>query len=230
MFVIALVVIVIIALVLAYKSFHFHDDFHESFADDLVVPEACGSRCSKCMSCRARTSDNGSASGNAPSNALPPPSSVADGRCKTHMGDDPDDDGTCLALVYHECPEYGRTDESMIPSWIRDMKQSALNQIYELNIDCTSEEGADKTPVPRYKCFTRPPQTWASVCVARPEKAGKGKCRSMRPDEWRVFVQGEDPLRTITCAGLKTPASLYLKSHFNGTRINESKTGKVGRA
>lgn len=192
------------------------------------VPETCRARCSMCQMCRA----------NAPlapdpepqsEQGLPPPSAV-DGRCTTHMGDDPDDDGSCLALVYHECPQYGRTDESLIPARIRDMKRSAMQQIYDVNEGCTSVKGAGNTPVARYKCFTRPPRTWASVCVARPEKAGRGKCKSMTPDDWRVFVQGEDPLRTITCAGKDTPASLYLKSHFRGQRIDEEKTGQVGRA
>ena len=213
---------VVVAIVVAVQRWRGMEAFKT-----FEIPEPCQARCSKCQTCRA--SQPGSQSSSQNQQQLPEPSWV-DERCKTHMGDDPDDDGSCLALMYHECPEYGRTDEAMIPSWIRDTKQSAMDQIYELNKGCTSEEGAGKMRVPQYKCFTRPPRTWASVCVARPDKVGRGKCRSMKPDDWRVFVQGEDPLRTITCAGKDTPPSLYLKSHFRGTRIDEGKTGKVGRA
>lgn len=186
----------------------------------------CRSRCSKCTKCRdsqgevngqgSQGDGGGGGGGGGSGGGLPAPSAV-DARCRTYMGDS-EDDGTCLALVYHHCPENGRTDESAIPSWIRDAKSGAMQQIYDINRDCTAVDTGRR-------CFSRPPATWSSVCVARPETAGRGKCRKVRADEWRVFVQGEDPSRTSDCM---RESSLYIKTHFNGTRADASKTGRVG--
>lgn len=152
---------------------------------------------------------------------VPPPSQNDKNWCKTWMSDQ-NDDGSCFALMYHHCVD-GVKDQSKIPPAIRAVKESALNQIYGVQKNCTHD--SDKK-VPKYKCFSKgPPKDWTSLCVARPDLAGKGKCSKVTPDEWRTWVQGEDPNRTSDCFY----SSLYLKSHFRGAKILADKTGKHGR-
>lgn len=152
---------------------------------------------------------------------VPPPSQNDKNWCKTWMSD-PNDDGSCFALMYHHCVD-GVKDQSKIPPAIRAVKESALNQIYGVQKNCT--HSADKTS-PKYKCFSKgPPKDWTSLCVARPDMAGKGKCSKVTQDEWRTWVQGEDPNRKDDCFY----SSLYLKSHFRGAKILADKTGKHGR-
>lgn len=134
---------------------------------------------------------------------------------------DPEDDGSCFALVYHHCVD-GRKDQSRIPQPIRNAKQSALQQIYNVQKNCTHDSDGK---VPTYKCFSKPPTEWTSVCVARPELAGKDKCKKVAKDEWRTWVKGEDPMRKEECQF----SSLYIKSHFRKDQIQAQYTGKHGR-
>jgi hypothetical protein len=134
---------------------------------------------------------------------------------------DPEDDGTCFALVKHHCVD-GLQDESRIPAAIQATKLSALQQVYEVQKQCThTSDGRAK----EYKCFSKAPADWTSVCVARPELAGKGKCKKVAKDEWRAWVQGEDPERKNDCHF----SSLYIKSHFRKNKIQDRYTGKHGR-
>ena len=152
---------------------------------------------------------------------MPPPSQNDKNWCKTWMSDDKDD-GSCFALMYHHCVD-GVKDQSKIPPAIRAVKESALSQIYNVQKNCTHD---NNKKVPKYKCFSKgPPKDWTSLCVARPDLAGKGKCSKVTPDEWRTWVQGEDPERKDDCYY----SSLYLKSHFRGAKILADKTGKHGR-
>lgn len=151
---------------------------------------------------------------------VPPPSDADKAWCKTWMSD-PEDDGSCFALMYHHCVD-GRKDQGAIPGAVRAAKASALKQVYEVQKNCTHDN--DGT-VPRYKCFSKPPADWTSVCVARPDLAGQGKCKKVSKDEWRMWVQGEDPARKQDCQF----SSLYLKSHFRGGNIQDQYTGKHGR-
>ncbi len=151
---------------------------------------------------------------------VPPPSENDERWCHTWMSDS-EDDGTCFALMYHHCVD-GKKDESAIPEAIRAVKSSALDQVYDVQKSCTHDN--EKT-VPKYKCFTKTPKTWTSVCVARPEMIGNKKCKKVSADEWRMWVMGEDPTRKSECQY----SSLYLKSHFRGGKIQSQYTGKHGR-
>lgn len=150
---------------------------------------------------------------------LPPPSD-ADTWCKTWMSDE-NDTGECFALAYHHCVD-GRKDESKIPDAIKNAKKSAMGQIYDVQKTCTHDNNG---AVDKYKCFETPPKTWTSVCAARPELAGKGKCKKVSKNEWRTWVKGDDPQRKSECQF----SSLYLKSHFIGDTIQGQFTGKHGR-
>ncbi len=146
---------------------------------------------------------------------LPPPSDLDKAWCKTWMSD-PNDTGECFALVYHHCVD-GMKDQARIPAAIAKYKDSALKQIYATQKNC--EESGNK-------CFPDgPPKDWTSLCVARPELAGKDKCKKVTPDEWRVWVQGADPRRDSEC---EFP-TVYVKSHFRSGSIQDQYTGKHGR-
>lgn len=151
---------------------------------------------------------------------VPPPAEHDKAWCHTWMSDS-NDDGSCFALVHHHCVD-GFKDESRIPAAVRAVKDSALKQVYDVQKACTHD---NNKKVPQYKCFTKPPATWTSVCVARPDLAGKGKCKKVSKDEWRMWVQGEDPERKSDCQF----SSLYIKSHFRGPKIQGQYTGKHGR-
>lgn len=140
--------------------------------------------------------------------------------CHTWMSD-PNDDGSCFALMYHHCVD-GYKDQGRIPAAVRAVKASAMRQVYDVQKDCTHDNDGK---VPEYKCFSRPPADWTSVCVARPDLAGKGKCKKVTRDEWRMWVKGEDPQRKSECQF----SSLYLKSHFRSGKIQGQYTGKHGR-
>jgi hypothetical protein len=133
---------------------------------------------------------------------------------------DPNDDGSCFALAYHHCVP-GRDDPNGVPAHIRGAKRSALDQVYGVQRGCTHKDAKGRT----YPCFQRAPQDWTSVCVARPETAGRGKCAKVTRDEWRAWVQADDPSRTSDC---QFP-TLYVKSHFRGDKIMSQYTGKHGR-
>ena len=151
---------------------------------------------------------------------VPPPSQEDKNWCKTWMSDS-EDDGSCFALMYHHCVD-GRKDQNKIPDGIRAVKGSAMQQIYDVQKGCTHDNNGRVAP---YKCFSKPPGDWTSVCVARPDLAGKGKCKKVAKDEWRTWVKGEDPERKDECHF----SSLYLKSHFQGGKIQGQYTGKHGR-
>lgn len=151
---------------------------------------------------------------------VPPASQNDKNWCKTWMSDSTDD-GSCFALMYHHCVD-GYGDQGRIPAAIRGVKASALKQVYDVQKGCTHDNNGT---VPKYKCFSRPPGEWTSLCVARPDTAGKGKCKKVASDEWRVWVKGEDPSRKEECQF----SSLYLKSHFRGDKIQSQYTGKHGR-
>jgi hypothetical protein len=151
---------------------------------------------------------------------LPPPSQEDKNWCKTWMSDETDT-GECFALAYHHCVD-GRKDESKIPQSVRGVKDSAMKQVYDVQKTCTHDNNGKVRP---YKCFSKAPSTWTSVCVARPDMAGKGKCKKVSKDEWRMWVKGEDPQRESECQF----SSLYLKSHFRGDKIQGQYVGKHGR-
>ncbi len=152
--------------------------------------------------------------------AVPPPSQNDKNWCKTWMSDS-DDDGSCFALAYHHCVD-GYKDPAGVPASVRAVKESALRQVYDVQKGCTHNNNGR---VPAYKCFSQPPADWTSVCVARPDLAGRGKCKKVSKDEWRMWVKGEDPERRDECHF----SSLYLKSHFRGPKIQSQFTGKHGR-
>ena len=151
---------------------------------------------------------------------LPPPSQEDKNWCKTWMSDE-NDTGECFALAYHHCVD-GRQDEDEIPEAVRADKASAMKQIYDVQKACTHDNNGKVRP---YKCLSKPPSTWTSVCVARPDMAGKGKCKKVSKNEWRMWVKGEDPQRESECHF----SSLYLKSHFIGDEIQDRYTGLHGR-
>ena len=129
---------------------------------------------------------------------------------------DSKDDGSCLALVYHHCVD-GFKDENQIPDVIRNVKNSALKQLYDTQTKCKRKDTGEK-------CFTKVPSTWAHVCVARPDRAGQGKCKNSK-DEWRMWVMGEDKYRKSEC---QADGSVYLKAHFTKEKIQGQHTGQVG--
>lgn len=147
--------------------------------------------------------------------SLPPPSS-RDQMCKTWMSD-PNDTGACFAMVYNHCVD-GWKDQARIPPSIARVKQSALKQIYAIQRNCVNKERGTK-------CFDGEPKDWTTVCVARPELAGKGKCKAVAPDEWRVWVAGQDPQRKSEC---QFP-SVYIKTHFRGDKAQDQYSGQHGR-
>lgn len=136
-----------------------------------------------------------------------PPRSDADDRCVTNML--PDDSGSCFALVYNQCAQ-GYTDPSSIPGSIRAKKSHALAQLHD--IQKSNFEGV--------------PRDWAAVCVARPESAGKGKCKSVPVGGFRVWARGKNPPNSAECPSSK---GLFLKAHYisDGT-IQGQYTGTVG--
>ena len=146
--------------------------------------------------------------------SLPPPSSN-DKSCKTWMSD-PNDTGECFALVYHHCVD-GVQDQGRIPANIASVKQSALQQVYSVQKNCVGDSGQ--------KCFAGVPKDWTSVCVARPDLAGKGKGSKVASNEWRMWVQGQDPKRKSEC---QSAPSTYVKSHFRGDSIQAQYTGQHG--
>lgn len=140
--------------------------------------------------------------------------------CRTQMTDGENDDGSCFALVYHHCVD-GFKDESQIPDVIRNVKNSALKQLYDMQY-----KGCKRQPTGE-PCFTKVPTTWSHVCVARPDRAGKGKCKIQAPtkDSWRMWVMAEDKYRKSEC---QSDGSVYLKAHLTKDKINNGKTGQVG--
>lgn len=150
-----------------------------------------------------------------------PPSDVDKQWCKTWMSDS-EDDGSCFALAYHHCVD-GYKDQAGIPASVRAAKQGALQQVYDIQKSCTHEDA--KRGLKKYACLDGPPQDWSSVCVARPDRAGKGKCKKVAPNEWRFWVHAKDPAIKSEC---EFP-SLYLKSHVIGNKVQEQYTGKHGR-
>ena len=131
---------------------------------------------------------------------------------------DSKDDGTCFALMYHHCHD-GYKDQGKIPSVLRNAKESVLKQSYGLGKGKFTKKG--KT----WEKFPKPPTEWSSVCVARQDLAGKGKCTAVTKDEWRYWIMADDPFRTSEC---QEDSSMYVKSHVRGTKVQTSKVGNVG--
>lgn len=142
----------------------------------------------------------------ASSTDLPPPSK-SDDRCVTNMGNSKDT-GECFALVYNHC-ESAYKDQNRIPSNIRAGKSSIIDQMFAI----------------QKKHFDSRPNDWTTVCVARPDKAGKGRCQPVKADEFRVWVKGKGAITDPCLAG----GSLYIKAHFDGKNsIQDRYTGAVG--
>jgi hypothetical protein len=118
------------------------------------------------------------------------------------------DSGECFALVYNHC-EAKYKDQNRIPANIRAGKTSIVDQVFGV----------------QRKHFDSKPTDWTTVCVARPDKAGKGRCQPVKPDEFRVWVKGRGAITDPCLAG----GSLYVKAHFNGNNsIQDRYTGAVG--
>ena len=147
---------------------------------------------------------------------LPRPSSN-DYWCKTYMSSSTDD-GSCFALVYHHRVD-GRKDKSKVPTAISKNMGSVMKQLYD--VPCKHETAAGK----EYKCFSKTPKEWTSVCVARPDLAGRGKCAGVSKNEWRFFTPGDDATRKSTC---QYP-SLYIKAHAIEGKVQTRYVGRVGR-
>lgn len=138
---------------------------------------------------------------------LPAPDAAIDRRCVTYMSSDKDS-GECLAVVYNACVP-GRTSQDAIPASIRSNKASILKQIHGV---AAKDIGAR-------------PTDWAGVCVARPDKAGKGRCKHVKPGEFRVWVAGKG----TDVSECRPSGSLFVKSHFDGNgTIRGHQVGKVG--
>lgn len=138
---------------------------------------------------------------------LPGPSSN-DRQCVTYMSSS-EDTGDCFALAYNHCTS-GYKDQGRIPGSIASKKSSILGQVYN----------AQKSN------FDGKPADWTTVCVARPDKAGKGACGYVKPGEFRVWAAGKKKAGADPCAA---SGGLYVKAHFNedGT-IQAEHTGTVG--
>ena len=119
------------------------------------------------------------------------------------------DTGKCFALLYNHCTT-GYKDQGAIPADIRAKKSSILSQMYDI----------------QKENFDGMPREWTTVCVARPDKAGKGQCSYVTPGEFRVWAKGRQPAGTPDCV---SGGALYIKAHFNGDgTIQGDHTGKVG--
>lgn len=139
---------------------------------------------------------------------LPAPSRHDD-RCVTYMGNSKDN-GSCMALVYNHCIP-GYTDQSRIPADIRSSKSSMLKAMYGV------QRGQ----------YDAVPADWTTVCVARPDKAGKGSCAGVGPGEIRVWTKGRPKAGVPDCDF--SQKVVYVKAHFAADRsIQDTKTGTVG--
>lgn len=135
-----------------------------------------------------------------------PPASKYDERCLTDMI--ANDSMDCFALVYNHCEKDFR-DQNRIPSGIRSSKSKILDQMAKVG----------------HKDFTANPKEWTTVCVSRPDKAGKGKCKNIKSDEFRVWAKADG----VVIDPCKSSGSLYVKAHFNGDKtIRDTKLGTVG--
>ena len=140
---------------------------------------------------------------------LPPPSRE-DEQCVTSMGNAADS-GDCFALMYNHCTP-GYMSQSGIPAKLQESKKSIIKQIHKVQ-----ERNFDKVP-----------SDWTTFCLARPDKAGKGKCTAVKPGEFRVWVKGRLPegANADPCA---KSGSLFIKAHFNAdATIQDRLTGRVG--
>lgn len=158
---------------------------------------------------------------------LPPPNPADAQTCYTWMsskgGEDP---GECLALVYHHCVD-GYKDESRVPPELMRNKTNLIRQLYEVQKGCKGYRD-EKNKTGAYPCFPKgPPVTWSHVCVARPDMAGKGKCKHVKKDEFRVWIPADDPTRTSEC---QAAPSVYVKGHFSGKtmKVQGEYTGRHG--
>jgi hypothetical protein len=129
---------------------------------------------------------------------------------------DSKDDGSCFALMYHHCYD-GYKDQTKIPAAVRGVKDKVLKQTYQIGKGKFTKNG--KT----WEKFPTPPTDWSSVCVARQDMAGQGKCQKVTKDEWRYWVMAADPFRTSEC---QSGGSMYVKSHVRGSKV--SPVGNVG--
>jgi hypothetical protein len=119
-------------------------------------------------------------------------------------GDTPE----CFALVYNHC-ETEFKDQNRIPVGIRSSKSKILDQMYSISKND----------------FNDKPKDWTTLCVSRPDKVGKGKCKQIKSGEFRVWAKGKGAIEDACAKG----GSLYIKAHFNGDNsIQDTKVGKVG--
>ena len=151
--------------------------------------------------------------------SLPPPSQNDKNWCHTWMSDS-NDDGSCFALMYHHCLD-GYKDESKIPPAVRNAKSSVMKQTYALGGGTYTDKKSKKT----WTKFPTPPSQWSSVCVARQDLAGKGKCSKVTKDEWRYWIMANDPNRTSEC---QKESSLYVKSHVRSAKVQDCCVGNHG--
>jgi hypothetical protein len=140
---------------------------------------------------------------------LPAPSANDAQYCGSSFRGDPAGDGACFALVHHHCVD-GLQDDARVPGVVRGFKQAALSQLYSAAQGWTHTSGGRTKRV-----FNNVPRRWTSVCAARPQTAGSGRCAHVTPYEWRMSAFGHnDASRQGECG-----AGLFVKSKFRGSKI-----------
>lgn len=155
-------------------------------------------------------SDGGSGGSASSDDGQLPPPSKEDGQCITSMGN-AQDSGDCFALMYNHCTP-GYMSQAGIPAKLQQSKKSIMRQMYQV----------------QQRHFDKEPTDWTTFCLARPDQAGKGKCASVKPGEFRVWAKARLPegANPDPCAKSR---SLFIKAHFeaNGA-IQDRLTGTVG--
>lgn len=184
------------------------------FKEQLTDP--CASVCQGCTSC----SNTPGQPPIDPQGIMPgfvglPPASANDTKyCNAKFPGDPKNEGSCFALVNHNCVA-GLQGDDKVPALLRGYQASALQQVYSAGQGMTHKSGGKTKAV-----YNQVPARWTAVCAARPKMVGKGKCKHVTPYEWRMHTFGHnDTSRKGQCDGL------FIKAKFRGG----SYVGKIAK-
>lgn len=126
-------------------------------------------------------------------------------------------DGACFEMAYHHCMPGARANENRVPDQIIGYRAGAMQQIFNATrTKCTLADGKP--------CFNHAPKNWTSVCVARPDKWGKGACKHVTPFAWRAWVPAHNETRRKTEC---TYPSSYVHAMFRGSTLQQDSLALV---